>query len=184
MGWVARLFGAAIIGIAVVFAWTSMRSASALPAEESAPATPAEIRQQQILKASAGKPADPELMRHLYHEAGKTQKYGALSDDEALALITLNPAKQLGIDQRVGSIEVGKDADLVIFQNHPLSVYGVPQVTIVDGVVRFDRAKDADDMRLAVDPNEPVEAVELKQRDHDSCLEGLEGAFDTIFGLN
>jgi imidazolonepropionase-like amidohydrolase len=127
---------------------------------------------------------DPELMRHLYHEAGKTQKYGALSDDEALALITLNPAKQLGIDHRVGSIEVGKDADLVIFQNHPLSVYGVPQVTIVDGVVRFDRTKDADDMRLAVDPNEPVEAVELQQRDHDSCLEGLDGAFDTIFGLN
>jgi imidazolonepropionase-like amidohydrolase len=127
---------------------------------------------------------DPELMRHLYHEAGKTQKYGALSDDEALALITLNPAKQLGIDQRVGSIEVGKDADLVIFQNHPLSIYGVPQVTIVDGVVRFDRARDADDMRLAVDPNEPVEAVELEQRDHDSCLEGLDGVFDTIFGLN
>jgi len=50
--------------------------------------------------------------------------------------------------------------------------------------VRFDRAKDVDDMRLAVDPNEPVDAVELEQRDHDSCLEGLDDAFDTIFGLN
>ena len=103
------------------------------------------------------------------------------TDSEKLAF---QLAKQLGIDHRVGSIEVGKDADLVIFQNHPLSVYGVPQVTIVEGVVRCDRTKDADDLRLAVDPNEPVEAVELQQRDHDSCLEGLDGAFDTIFGLN
>jgi len=48
---------------------------------------------------------DGEMMRHLYHEAGKTQKYGQLSDDEALALITINPAKQLGIESRTGSLE-------------------------------------------------------------------------------
>ena len=96
---------------------------------------------------------DGELMRHLYHEAAKTQKYGALSDDEALSLITLNPAKQLGIESRVGSLEVGKEADVAIFKGHPLSTYTVPMITIVDGVVRFDREKDADDMRIYIDPS-------------------------------
>jgi len=93
-----------------------------------------------------------ELDRHLYHEAAKTQKYGGLTDDEALALITLNPARQLGIEKRVGSIEVGKDADLAIFDQHPLSIYAVPQKTLVDGVLYFDRDHDPDDMRIEVDP--------------------------------
>ncbi|MGB4846380.1 MAG: amidohydrolase family protein, partial [Saprospiraceae bacterium] len=80
-----------------------------------------------------------EMIRHLYYEAAKTQRYGGLSDDEALSLITINPARQLGIDDKVGSIEVGKDADIAIFSGHPLSVYAVPQMTIVDGIVRFDK---------------------------------------------
>ena len=63
MGWAAKLFGAAIIGVAMVWAWTSMRGAPAAPASEAAAVTPAEIRQRDILKASAGKPADSELMR-------------------------------------------------------------------------------------------------------------------------
>ena len=67
-----------------------------------------------------------ELNRHLYHEAAKTQHYGGLTDDEALALITINPARQLGIEDRIGSIEVGKEADLALFKNHPLSIYAVP----------------------------------------------------------
>ncbi|HYK63385.1 MAG TPA: amidohydrolase family protein, partial [Patescibacteria group bacterium] len=62
-----------------------------------------------------------ELMRHLNDEAAKTMKYGGLNETEALSLITINPAKQLAIDNRVGSIEVGKDADLAIFDKHPLS---------------------------------------------------------------
>ncbi len=100
---------------------------------------------------------DGELMRHLYHEAAKTQKYGALTDDEALSLITLNPAKQLGIESRVGSLEVGKEADVAIFKGHPLSTYTVPMITIVDGVVRFDREKDADDMRIYIDPTVAID---------------------------
>ncbi len=114
-----------------------------------------------------------ELIRHLYHEAAKTQKYGGLSDDEALALITLNPAWQLGIDDRVGSIELGKDADLVLFDGHPLSVYAVPQLTIVDGIVRFDRAQDPDDMRLLVDPEEPVDETTLAADHEDTCLQDV-----------
>jgi len=119
---------------------------------------------------------DEEMMRHLYHEAGKTQKYGQLSDDEALALITINPAKQLGIDARTGSLEVGKDADITIFKNHPLSIYGVPQFTIVDGVVRFDRANDATDMRLMVDPKQNDEPT-FRERGRDMCMDGTEFLF-------
>ena len=85
---------------------------------------------------------DAEEMRHLNHEAAKSVKWGGLSDEQALALVTINPAKQLGIDDRVGSIEVGKDADLVVYDRHPLSSYAVVQTTLVDGNVYFDRELD------------------------------------------
>lgn len=113
-----------------------------------------------------------ELIRHLFHEAAKTQRYGDLTDTEALKLITLNPAKQLGIDSRVGSIELGKDGDIAIFNKHPLSVYAIPQYTIVDGVVRFDINKDNNDVRLDVDPNEALPAFYHSESDHenDGCM--------------
>jgi imidazolonepropionase-like amidohydrolase len=127
-----------------------------------------------------------DLIRHLYHEAAKTQKYGALTDEEALALITINPAIQLGIENRVGSIEVGKDADIAIFSGHPLSVYAVPQYTLVDGVVRFDRKNDPDDMRIMPDPKENLDAVTLHEytgHKHESCLQNTEFLFTArIFG--
>ena len=117
-----------------------------------------------------------ELIRHLYHEAGKTQRYGSLSDDQALALITINPAKQLGIANRVGSIEEGKEGDIAIFKGHPLSVYAIPQMTIVDGVVYFDINNDPEDMRLDVNPEqtEPMFMME-SAHDHseDGCMRGV-----------
>jgi imidazolonepropionase-like amidohydrolase len=79
---------------------------------------------------------------HLNQEAAKSIHYGGLSHDEALKLVTLNPAIQLGIDKRVGSIDVGKDADLVIYNHDPLSAYAVVQKTLIDGRVYFDRDKD------------------------------------------
>ena len=85
---------------------------------------------------------DAEEATHLNQEAAKTMKYGGLSHDEALKLVTLNPALQLGIDKRVGSIEVGKDADLVIYNHDPLSAYAVVQKTLIDGRVYFDRQGD------------------------------------------
>ena len=117
----------------------------------------------------------PELNRHLYHEAAKSQRYGGLTDDEALALITINPAEQLGIADRVGSIEEGKDADLALFNAHPLSVYAIPQRTYVDGVVRFDRADDTDDMRIAVDPEAAIDlSTDFSDVDtrHGGCMQG------------
>ena len=69
-------------------------------------------------------------------------RYGGLTEDEALKLVTLNPAMQLGIDNRVGSIDVGKDADLAIWSAHPLSVYARVEQTFVDGELLFDRQAD------------------------------------------
>ena len=83
-----------------------------------------------------------ELMRHLNTEAAKTMKYGGLSETEALSLVTINPAKQLEIDNRVGSIEAGKDADLVIYDQHPLSNFAKVQKVFIDGDIYFDREKD------------------------------------------
>lgn len=85
---------------------------------------------------------DAEEATHLNQEAAKSMKFGGLSANDALKMVTLNPAIQLGIENRVGSIDVGKDADLVIYDRDPLSVYAVPQKTLIDGQVYFDRARD------------------------------------------
>jgi len=83
-----------------------------------------------------------ELMRRLNTEAAKAMKYGGLTEDEALALVTINPARQLEVDHRAGSIEPGKDADLVIFDRYPLSNYAKVQKVLIDGEVYFDRETD------------------------------------------
>jgi imidazolonepropionase-like amidohydrolase len=83
-----------------------------------------------------------ERARRLYLDAAKGIRYGGMSEEEALRTITLNPAKQLKIDHRTGSIDVGKDADLVIFSQHPFSVYTVPEMTFIEGEVFFDRKAD------------------------------------------
>lgn len=83
-----------------------------------------------------------EEARHLNQEAAKTMKWGGLTEDEALALITINPARQLRIEDRVGSIEVGKHADLVIWENYPLSAYAKVRTTFVDGEIVFDVERD------------------------------------------
>lgn len=89
----------------------------------------------------------PEHARRLNTEAAKSVKWGGLDDDEALALVTINPARQLHIDHRVGSLEVGKDADLVIWNRHPLSSYAVADRIYIDGAKYYDRLDD--EARLA-----------------------------------
>ncbi len=86
---------------------------------------------------------DAEMARRLNQEAAKTIKYGGLTETEALKLVTLNPAKMLHIDQQVGSIKVGKVADLVLWTDNPLSVYAKVDKTIIDGQIYFDREEDA-----------------------------------------
>jgi imidazolonepropionase-like amidohydrolase len=85
---------------------------------------------------------DQEQGRRLNQEAGKIVKYGGIPDTEALKLVTLNPAKILHLDDRMGSIKVGKDADLVLWTDHPLSIYARASKTMVDGTIYFDEAVD------------------------------------------
>lgn len=86
---------------------------------------------------------DAEMARRLNQEAAKSVKYGGLSEEEALKMVTINPAKMLHVDDRVGSIKAGKDADLVLWSDHPLSIYAKAEKTMVDGTIYFDREKDA-----------------------------------------
>lgn len=85
---------------------------------------------------------DAEMARRLNQEAAKSVKYGGMSEEDALKMVTLNPAVMLHVADRVGSIKVGKDADVVLWSDHPLSIYAKAEKTIVDGIVYFDRQRD------------------------------------------
>jgi imidazolonepropionase-like amidohydrolase len=83
-----------------------------------------------------------ERMRRLNIEAAKVMKYGGVPEQDALRMITLNPAMQLGVEKRTGSVTVGKDADLVIWSGHPFSVYSHAETTMIEGEIYFDRQAD------------------------------------------
>jgi hypothetical protein len=85
---------------------------------------------------------DAEQARRLNMEAAKAVRYGDVNDDQAFAMVTINPAKQLKIENRVGSIEVGKDADLVVWNHHPLSTAAIVERSYIDGIAYYDREKD------------------------------------------
>jgi imidazolonepropionase-like amidohydrolase len=85
---------------------------------------------------------DAEMGRRLNQEAAKSVKYGGMSEEDALKLVTLNPAKLLHISDRVGSIKVGKDADVVLWSDNPLSIYARVEKTIIDGQIYFDNEED------------------------------------------
>jgi imidazolonepropionase-like amidohydrolase len=82
-----------------------------------------------------------ERIRRLFNDAAKSMKYGGLSEEEALKLVTINPAIQLGVEKIAGSLEVGKHGDIAIFNEHPLSTYTLCEMTIVEGEIYFDRAQ-------------------------------------------
>jgi len=85
---------------------------------------------------------DAEMARRLNQEAAKIVKYGGVSEEEALKMVTLNPAKMLHVEDKVGSLKVGKDGDVVVWSDNPLSIYAKSLYTIVDGTIYFDRVKD------------------------------------------
>jgi adenine deaminase len=87
---------------------------------------------------------DAEMARRLNQEAAKSIKFGGMSEEDALKMVTINPAVMLHVEGKVGSIVTGKDADLVLWSDNPLSIYARAEKTIVDGVVFFDRQKDAE----------------------------------------
>jgi imidazolonepropionase-like amidohydrolase len=92
---------------------------------------------------------DREMSRRLNQEAAKTVKYGGMSELEAWKMVTINPAKLLHIDNRVGSIKIGKDADVVLWSDHPLSIYAKAEKTIIEGKIYFD-IKDDEKKRAAI----------------------------------
>ena len=100
---------------------------------------------KQAGRTRVGKPIEPlapSANRERFTDAAKVEKYGGIPEEEALKMITLNPAKQLGIDKRIGSVDVGKDGDFVIWSGHPFSVYSRVERTIIEGDTYFDRTKD------------------------------------------
>ena len=80
--------------------------------------------------------------RRLNQEAAKSVKYAGISEEDALKMVTLNPAKMLHLDNQMGSLKSGKSADIVLWTDHPLSVYAKAEKTIIDGKIYFDIEKD------------------------------------------
>jgi imidazolonepropionase-like amidohydrolase len=99
------------------------------------------LMQQQGLNVAINSD-DAEMARRLNQEAAKSVKYAGMNEEEALKMVTINPATMLHVGDRTGSITVGKDADLVLWSAHPLSIYAMAEKTLVDGIIYFDRAKD------------------------------------------
>ena len=108
---------------------------------------------------------DAERIRRLFNDAAKTVRFGGLSELEALKTITINPARILGIDKWVGTIEPGKDADLAVFNRHPLDPFTVCEKTFVDGKAYFDRAKVLEDRKKTADEKKKKEAEAQKPKE-------------------
>ena len=111
---------------------------------------------------------DAEMSRRLNQEAAKSVKYGGVSEEDARKFVTLNPAKLLHLDKRVGSLKVGKDADVVLWSDHPLSIYAKAEKTIIEGVTYFDLARDKQ-MREAI-KKEKSELINLMLQDKNKGL--------------
>lgn len=104
-----------------------------------------------------------ERIRRLNMDAAKVMKYGGVPEEEALKMITINPAKQLGIDKRTGSIEVGKDADIAIWSGHPFSPYSRAEMTMVEGKVLFDRQRDVQRRSELAREREELEKLDMNR---------------------
>ncbi|MBI5433875.1 MAG: amidohydrolase family protein [Planctomycetes bacterium] len=115
-----------------------------------------------------------EMMRRLYGEAAKSVRYAGLDDVRALALVTINSARQLGIEARTGSIEVGKDADLVLLDGEPLSSLAKPLWTMVDGEIQFQR-RDAFELET-----KPVSMSALSEPDRSAGVAWNPNGGETI----
>ncbi|WP_033961414.1 amidohydrolase family protein [Psychroserpens jangbogonensis] len=126
---------------------------------------------------------DGEMSRRLNQEAAKSVKYGGISEEDAWKFVTLNPAKLLHIDDKVGSIKVGKDADLVLWSDHPLSIYAKAEKTIIEGVTYFDIIRDEimrsqikkekaeliNQMMLAKNKGLKTQPIKKKEKDQMHC---------------
>ncbi len=132
---------------------------------------------------------DAEMGRRLNQEAAKSIKYAGISEEDALKMVTLNPAKMLHLDNQMGSIKTGKSADVVIWNNHPLSVYAKPEKTIIDGKVYFDVEKDAQNNKdLAAERARLIQKLKNAKKSGATTQQGegrsqLQFHCDDILGL-
>lgn len=115
---------------------------------------------------------DREMARRLNQEAAKSLKYGGMDEVSALKMVTLNPAKLLRLDDRMGSLKEGKDGDVVVWSDHPLSIYARVEHTMVDGRMLFDRTRDAE-LREAM----TAERARLVAKMRDKGKNGARPAF-------
>ena len=100
---------------------------------------------------------DAEMSRRLNQEAAKAVKYGNVSEEDAWKFVTLNPAKLLRIDNKVGSVKIGKDADIVLWSTNPLSIYAKAEKTLIEGVVYYDSKRDEENRAaIAKERNELI----------------------------
>ncbi|WP_443945647.1 amidohydrolase family protein [Pedobacter sp. AW1-32] len=110
---------------------------------------------------------DAEMARHLNQEAGKSVLYGGVPEEDALKFVTLNPARMLHIDDKVGSLKPGKDADVVVWSANPLSIYAKAEKTFVDGIAYWDIEKDAQTIK-----SQQTEKARLIQKMLESKTKG------------
>jgi imidazolonepropionase-like amidohydrolase len=125
---------------------------------------------------------DAEQARHLNQEAAKTVKYGGVSEEEALKMVTLNPAIALHVADRVGSIRTGKDADLVLWSDNPLSIYARAEETIVDGIVFYDIQRDAILRKRIADERSRLERKMLAEKKAGSPMSPAQPSFQVWMG--
>ncbi len=119
---------------------------------------------------------DAEMSRRLNQEAAKSIKYGGMTELEAWKMVTINPAKLLHIDNRVGSIKVGKDADLVLWSGHPLSIYTKAEKTLIEGVTYFDFEKDKQQREVVKQERNKLIQMMLKEKESGAKTQGNIGA--------
>jgi imidazolonepropionase-like amidohydrolase len=126
---------------------------------------------------------DAEMGRRLNQEAAKGIKYGGMSEEDAWKMVTLNPAKLLHLDDKMGSVELGKDADLVLWSNNPLGIEAVVQLTMIEGTIYYDIQKDVEmqnriskekarilgKMIASIDSGEKTIPYKIKKSKHFHC---------------
>lgn len=125
---------------------------------------------------------DAEMARRLNQEAAKSVKYGGMSEDDAWKMVTINPATMLHVADRTGSIKAGKDADIVVWSDNPLSIYAKPEKTIVDGIIYFDLEHDLQlRKQIAAERNRLVQKL-LGEKRSGAAMGAATPSFQVLLG--
>ena len=124
---------------------------------------------------------DAEMARRLNQEAAKAMKYGGLSEIEAWKFVTLNPAIMLHIDDKVGSIKVGKDADIVLWSDNPLSMYAKAEYTFVDGICFFDLKTDLQKREYILKEKDRIIQLMIQAKEKGEATQPLQIQFNELY---